>query len=163
MLHPLDPNHKPEMTIAITPFLALCGFRPLPAIAAALNNTSEFASLIPSLVLDHFLTASNESSENQKTGLRHLFSALMSTEEMQHKEQLRKLVDRYKRGQVNDGEEKDIVDLVLRLDGQFPGDIGIWCAFMLNYVMLQPGEAMFLGAGEPHAYIAGGTHIVALF
>lgn len=27
-----DPNHKPEMTIALTPFLALCGFRPAPQI-----------------------------------------------------------------------------------------------------------------------------------
>lgn len=23
-----DPNHKPELAIALTPFLALCGFRP---------------------------------------------------------------------------------------------------------------------------------------
>ena len=160
MLHLSDPNHKPEMTIAITPFLALCGFRPLSAIAAALNNTPELASLIPSLVLGRFvsLATSNGYSENQKAALKDLFSALMTTDKPRCKEQVTKLVDRYKRGQVKNGEEKDIVDLVLRLDSQFPGDIGIWCAFMLNYVTLQPGEAMFLGAGEPHAYIAGGMY-----
>ena len=82
----------------------------------------------------------------------------MSADETRYKEQLTNLVGRYKRGQINKGEEKDVVDLVLRLDSQFPSDIGIWCAFVLNYVTLQPGEAMFLGAGEPHAYIAGGMY-----
>jgi hypothetical protein len=33
----------------------------------------------------------------------------------------------------------------------------VFCAFLLNYVSLQPGEAIFLGAGEPHAYVSGGT------
>jgi mannose-6-phosphate isomerase len=37
-----DDNHKPEMTIAITPFDGLCGFRPLAEI-------SHFLSTIPSL------------------------------------------------------------------------------------------------------------------
>lgn len=152
-----DPNHKPEMTIALTPFFALCGFRPLPAIVTALNSTPELASLIPRPTLDHFisLASSNEPYENQKAALKGLFSALMTTDEAQYKGQLTEIVGRYRRGQVNDGEEKDVIDLVLRLDGQFPGDIGIWCAFVLNYVRLQPGKAMFLGAGEPHAYIAG--------
>jgi mannose-6-phosphate isomerase len=158
---PLDPNHKPEMTIALTPFLALCGFRPLPAIVTALNSTPELASLIPGPTLDRFilLASSNESSENQRAALKDLFSALMTTAETRYKEQLTKLVGRYKKGEVNDGEESGVVGLVLRLDSQFPSDIGIWCAFVLNYVTLQPGEAMFLGAGEPHAYIAGGMCI----
>jgi mannose-6-phosphate isomerase len=153
------------MTIAITPFLALCGFRPLSAIATALNTTPELAFLIPSPVLDRFVHAasSSEPSKDQKAALKDLFSALMTADEPRYKEQLTKLIGRYKRGQVNGGEEKDIVDLVLRLDSQFPRDIGIWCAFMLNYVTLQPGEAMFLGAGEPHAYIAGGMYIVPSF
>jgi mannose-6-phosphate isomerase len=164
MFYSLDPNHKPEMTIALTPFLALCGFRPLPDIAAALNSTPELASLVPSPLLNHFvpLALSGEPSDNQKAALKDLFSALMTSDEWRYKEELTKLVGRYKKGQVNNGEEKDVVDLVLRLDSQFPSDIGIWCAFVLNYVTLQPGEAMFLGAGEPHAYIAGGIHYFSI-
>jgi mannose-6-phosphate isomerase len=152
------------MTIALTPFLALCGFRPLHAIITALNSTPELISLIPTPILDRFISvaSSNEPSENQKIVLKDLFSALMTADETRYKEQLTNLVGRYKADQINDGEEKAIVDLVLRLDSHFPTDIGIWCAFVLNYVTLQPGEAMFLGAGEPHAYIAGGMYIFTL-
>lgn len=47
-------------------------------------------------------------------------------------------------------------ELLLRLHSQYPGDIGCFSIYFLNYVVLEPGEAMFLGANEPHAYIYGG-------
>src|SRR6185369_8049306 len=47
-------------------------------------------------------------------------------------------------------------ELLVRLNEQFPGDIGIFCVFMFNYIRLEPGEAIFLGANEPHAYLSGG-------
>ncbi|XP_015243575.1 PREDICTED: mannose-6-phosphate isomerase [Cyprinodon variegatus] len=46
-------------------------------------------------------------------------------------------------------------DLLLRLHSQYPGDIGCFSIYFLNYVVLEPGQAMFLGANEPHAYIYG--------
>lgn len=46
-------------------------------------------------------------------------------------------------------------ELVLRLEKQYPGDIGVIAAFLFNYVKLNPGEALYLGANEPHAYIHG--------
>jgi mannose-6-phosphate isomerase len=45
--------------------------------------------------------------------------------------------------------EKEL--LVLRLENQYPSDIGVIAAFFLNHVKLKPGEALFLGANEPHA------------
>jgi mannose-6-phosphate isomerase len=49
-------------------------------------------------------------------------------------------------------------DLVVRLDAQYPGgDIGVFCALFLNYVVLTPGDAIFLAANEPHAYLSGGN------
>lgn len=45
--------------------------------------------------------------------------------------------------------------LVLVLNQSFPLDIGILASLLLNYVTLQPGEALFLSANEPHAYIEG--------
>lgn len=45
--------------------------------------------------------------------------------------------------------------LVLRLEVQYPADVGILAAFFLNYVKLKPGEALYLGPNEPHAYISG--------
>jgi len=45
--------------------------------------------------------------------------------------------------------------LVLQLEKQYPADIGVISAFFLNYVKLNPGEALYLGANEPHAYLHG--------
>lgn len=47
-------------------------------------------------------------------------------------------------------------DLIERLSLQFPGDVGIWSTFFLQHFTLQPGEAVFLPANEPHAYLYGG-------
>lgn len=44
----------------------------------------------------------------------------------------------------------------------YPGDPGVIAAMLLNHVRLQPGEAMFLGAGIPHAYLDGlGVELMA--
>ncbi len=44
---------------------------------------------------------------------------------------------------------------VARLCEQYPGDVGVFAPFLLNVEVLQPGDAIFLGANEPHAYIEG--------
>ncbi|KXN90326.1 Mannose-6-phosphate isomerase [Leucoagaricus sp. SymC.cos] len=155
-----DPNHKPEMALALTPFRALCGFRPLPEIANFLQLVPELASLIPATVLQTFLSAAssgNTDGPSKKIALKNIFAAVMTAPELEFKHQLRLLVSRYKGGgaKSSEGESQELVDLVLRLNSQFPGDIGVFCPFVLNYITLQPGEAIFLGAGEPHAYIYG--------
>lgn len=48
-----------------------------------------------------------------------------------------------------------VESLVLRLHDQYQNDIGCFCPFILNYITLKPGEAIFLGANEPHAYLLG--------
>ena len=150
-----DPNHKPEMALAITPFEALCGFRPLSEIANFLNSTPELQALIPPSIVDNFLlvSGSNPTQQAEKVVLKALFESLMTTDESIIHHQLDILVNRYQ-SQIT--QENDIVKLILKLNKQFPGDIGIFCPFLLNYVRLDPGQAIFLGAGEPHAYISGG-------
>lgn len=49
----------------------------------------------------------------------------------------------------------DKEQLVLLLEKQYPADVGVLAAFFLNHVKLNPGEALFLGANEPHAYLSG--------
>jgi mannose-6-phosphate isomerase len=152
-----DPNHKPEMALALTPFRALCGFLPLPRIAAYLRSTPEFAALVPTTLRDAFLSVAASAASpdaSEKAVLKHLFTALMQADQAQLEAQLSKLVARYQAGGAEEAEEP-IASLVLRLNAQFPGDVGVFCPFMLNYIHLHPGEAIFLGAGEPHAYISG--------
>ncbi|KDQ65129.1 hypothetical protein JAAARDRAFT_146519 [Jaapia argillacea MUCL 33604] len=152
-----DANHKPEMAVALTPFTALCGFLPLPEIAKYLQSTPEFASLIPDAINSEFISLSSSatpSGPKEKAALKAVFSAVMTADAKTFKAHLRGLTHRYKNGEAKD-DERNVQDLVLRLNDQFPDDIGVFCAFMLNYVKLEPGEAIFLAAGEPHAYVTG--------
>ena len=45
--------------------------------------------------------------------------------------------------------------MVLSLEKQYPGDVGVLAAYFMNYVKLSPGEALYVGANEPHAYLSG--------
>lgn len=45
--------------------------------------------------------------------------------------------------------------LVLRLEKEYPDDVGVIASLFFNYVKLNPGEALYLGPNEPHAYIYG--------
>ncbi|KAI0946522.1 hypothetical protein AcW1_009963 [Taiwanofungus camphoratus] len=151
-----DANHKPEMALALTPFTAMCGFLPLSQIATYLTSTPEFAALITPAIVDKFISiaSSSDSGPSEKAALKDLFSAVMTADAATFKSELEKLVKRYAAGGEHEA-EKTVKDLVLRLNSQFPGDIGVFCAFMLNYVKMDPGDAIFLAAGEPHAYVSG--------
>ncbi len=44
---------------------------------------------------------------------------------------------------------------VRRLDVKYPGDPSVAATLLLNYVVLAPGEALRLDAGNLHAYLHG--------
>lgn len=48
-----------------------------------------------------------------------------------------------------------VSDVFFTLNKDFPNDVGCLCIFFLNILKLQPGEAIFLAANEPHAYLDG--------
>ena len=149
------------MALAITSFAALCGFLPLTRIVTYLNKVPELAALVPQAVLDNFLRVvptADPSAPAAKQALRGVFSAIMAAPTDAFTTQLARLIKRYESLSV-DAEEEGVRELVLRLNTQFPNDIGIFCSFLLNYVEMSPGEAIFLGAGEPHAYVSGGQHL----
>jgi len=137
----------------------LCGFLPLPIIASHLTQSPEFSSLIPPNIIASFITiasSSNPTGPTERSALKDVFAALMTAEESQCRSAITELVQRLKSGRVTDAEKTHGLDsLIPSLEADFPGDIGIFCPYMLNYVHLSPGEAIFLGAGEPHAYVTG--------
>ena len=51
-------------------------------------------------------------------------------------------------------------DLFLTLHEKYPGDVGCFSIYLLNYFTLQAGEAMFLGPNVIHAYLFGGEKIM---
>ncbi|KAF2865128.1 mannose-6-phosphate isomeras-like protein [Massariosphaeria phaeospora] len=165
-----DDNHKPEMTIAVTPFDGLCGFRPLAEIAHFLQTVPAFRKLVGEEDAKTFETTvkGNETSDEEKDvqankkALQSAFTKLMytdkdalkaATEELLHAAQSEGASFAGEGGPSNGG--KELADLVIRLNGQFPGDIGLFVQFFLNYVKLEIGEAMFLKADDIHAYLSG--------
>lgn len=146
------------MAIALTPFSALCGFLPIDRIVSYLEAVPEFSGLVSVAARQMFIASASSpvaSSPETRKALKELFTSLMTAEESRVVLTLKALVERYEEGHVNET-EKPLVNLVLRLHNQFPGDVGVFCSFVLNYVELEKGEAIFLGAGEPHAYVSGG-------
>jgi len=148
--HYPDSNHKPEMAIALTDFEALCGFRPHSEIEAFLDNVPEFRAIVGVEV-----TANYKNSQDKKQGLKQFFTALMTAPENVVTQNSEALVERWSREETIDPDKEALRKLFLRLYSQFPNDIGCFSIFFLNYLMLKPGEALFLGQDEPHAYILG--------
>jgi len=73
----------------------------------------------------------------------------MTAETKLVKEQLDLLLERIK------DDNSFLSDTIRKVHNDFPGDVGVFCIFLLNLLFLQPGEAIFLSANEPHAYISG--------
>ena len=148
-----DPNHKPEMTIALTPFEAMCQFRSSEEIVAYAESVPEFKAVLGdsgTAAGQRLKTAETEAV--RRTELKSLFSAYAKADAELVKLQVEKLVARVS-GKGKDCDPAE--EVAVRLASQFPGDIGVFAPFLLNVVQLQPGEAIFLAANEPHAYISG--------
>ncbi|KAJ2080968.1 Mannose-6-phosphate isomerase [Coemansia sp. RSA 988] len=145
------------MSIALTDFIAMSGFRPLEQISMYLESYPEFRALISVDTVIGFKSATTMTDDIVKrTALKQLFYELMSASAENVHEQLDKLLQRI--GQTEgDDDPLDISEtaLVRRLAGGYPGDVGVFCVFLLNVLKLAPGEAFFMGPNDPHAYIFG--------
>lgn len=141
------------MAIAITPFKGLCGFRPLDEISHFLQTIPELGQIVSKERTSRLIAASSES--DKKAALKECFAALMNADNALIKDSLAALIKRYE--SQADEKETDLAELVQDLNRQYPNDVGVFCVFYLNVVTLDVGEAMFLCADEPHAYISGGA------
>lgn len=150
-----DDNHKPEMALAITEFEALCSFISLQELKSVLQNVPEIVELVGSEEANRVLHVEMQDGEEKaKFVLQSIFTNLMTASMEMTTKATTKLKSRlHKESQVRPLTEKE--QLVLRLEKQYPADIGVIAAFFFNYVKLNPGQALYLGANEPHAYISG--------
>eukprot|EP00514_Thraustochytrium_sp_LLF1b_P010723 CAMPEP_0184558118 /NCGR_PEP_ID=MMETSP0199_2-20130426/44644_1 /TAXON_ID=1112570 /ORGANISM="Thraustochytrium sp., Strain LLF1b" /LENGTH=432 /DNA_ID=CAMNT_0026955221 /DNA_START=144 /DNA_END=1442 /DNA_ORIENTATION=- len=154
-----DPNHKPEMACAITPFEALAGFLPIstvlehildtPELGALLDVSEEASDVIKSVQNEELLQSFSE--EDEREALKVLFSALMTSDPELVAEKVSELKARI---EATDGAAMPST-LAARLADQYPGDVGVFCVYFMCYRALEPGQSVFLGANEPHAYLAG--------
>ncbi|WP_455835712.1 mannose-6-phosphate isomerase, class I [Pseudarthrobacter siccitolerans] len=156
-----DDNHKPEMIFALTPFEALCGFRPaartreiLQHVAAAFDAAEgEAPALVGALLED--LGAADESA-----GLRAAFERLI-TGGSSVAGDTALVVAALLSGAPLAPYETELAT-VISLNEKYPGDPGVLISLLLNRISLQPGEAVYLPAGNVHAYLHGlGVEVMA--
>ncbi|MFH8476271.1 mannose-6-phosphate isomerase, class I [Streptomyces sp. NPDC018000] len=141
-----DANHKPELICALTPFAGLCGFR-RPTEAAEALAALGVDSLKPYVDL--------LGAHPEEAALREVLTAILSADPAEMAETVNQAAAAAER---LGGAHAPYA----RIAHHFPGDPGVIAAMLLNYVELQPGEALFLGAGVPHAYLDGlGVEIMA--
>lgn len=142
-----DASHKPEMIVALSEFEALCGFQTEQYIRELLEDIQSYpaaedlkaAAAHWAELLDDSLRALFVHLLNSRTQFGVLSIALAA---------LANFDSRF--------------ELCLRLNEIYPGDPGVFIALMMHHVHLQPGQALYLPAGNIHAYISGlGVEVMA--
>jgi len=145
-----DRNHKPELICALTPFDALCGFRRVAdtvALFDALGVSQLDATIAPLRWSD------------TTAGLSATLHAIMTKPQPASAEMVEATLDACR---VHDGQWTRECRWAVRLGELYPDDPGIVTSLLLNLVHLQPGQAIYLGAGNLHAYLDGvGVEIMA--
>ncbi|MAG13986.1 MAG: mannose-6-phosphate isomerase, class I [Spirochaetales bacterium] len=142
-----DKNHKPEIICALTPFWAMCGFRPIEEIIGHLADLK--IGFLSGL-------ADQLSASPDRDGLRSLLDLLLTVDASQRHKIASEVAAR------SEGKKEVPFAWATKLHALFPGDMGVLCPFLLNLYRLTPGQALYLGAGELHAYLDGmGVELMA--
>jgi mannose-6-phosphate isomerase len=136
-----DPNHKPEIALALSKFEAFCGFKPLDRIEP-LFKMDPLKQFVPS----------HTKFDDQV--LKKTVNTMLKAEE----KTVASVVDALtKLDKSSFGDDSYIPALIPRLADQYAKtDNGILVALVtMNYLVLQPGEGIYIPADGIHAYLAG--------
>jgi mannose-6-phosphate isomerase len=133
-----DAAHKPELIYALSAeFAALCGFRPVAdtrTLLSALGPDALVADLVARLADDAALRPVFEWLITRSPGVPELIARV---------------------GELAAVRAEPEFTMVGDLAAAYPGDPGIVIALLLNRVVLQPGQVLYLPAGNIHAYLSG--------
>ncbi len=155
-----DANHKPELIVALTRFEGLCGFRKLEqtkevleqlGLASPPGGDDEPIVRFVSLLAEGDLAAAVSwtlglDAESATTLIASILKPASECLDLE----------------LIDACYVDAVAAVKRLGDARPSDPGVAVALLLNHVWLEPGEGVFLGAGNLHAYLGGvGVEVMA--
>jgi mannose-6-phosphate isomerase len=135
-----DDNHKPEIAIAIDKLEALVGLK-------SIEKLNELFVIFPEIktYLNHFINVESHSPSD-------IFKAYISNS--QNNPEYAKLTDFiYNKIQSENDKLSNYYKFCYEKYGKY--DVGLLCLYLLNFVELKEGEAVFLEAGIPHAYLTG--------
>lgn len=157
-----DDNHKPEICVALTRFEGLAGFVPLQQLATSLDTVPELRALIGQVTSQTLIDYVREHPDDAVRGgghgqgtalLKDVYRQLMTANSVAVQEQTTSLVERL--GNMDEARLSDADAVALRLHRDYPHDIGVFCAYLLNHVALSTGQSFYLAPNEPHAYLSG--------
>ena len=132
-----DPFHKPELMCALTRFEAVCGIAPLDRTDALLGELGPAATDMRTML--------------RNTGVGEVIAHVLN-----NRPSLTALLD------AAAHHEDPRCRWLNKLSQLHPGDSSAAIILLLNYVALEPGEAIYLGAGNLHAYLGGlGVEVMA--
>ncbi len=149
--HYPDDNHKPEIAIALDSLNALIGFKPATSIASSLSLVPELKEFVAGDLLDRVLAGSK--GPDLEDSIAKLYADIMhrASNKDEVSDCLGKICDRLSRKPSTHPEEFQF----LKQYELFGPDVGLFSFFFFNIVQLRPGQAVFTGAGVPHAYLSG--------
>lgn len=146
-----DRNHKPELFCALTPFYALKGFRPLEEIDQILKSIPEWRDL------RSYFHATD-------AGLRSFYSHLMTMPQTAVNGYLQPMLERLAKEAPfpRTSREYWLLESDALYSKENHKDRGLFSLFLLNFLCLQPGQAIYQRAGELHSYLSGaGIEVMA--
>jgi mannose-6-phosphate isomerase len=167
----VDDWPKPEILCALTPFEVLAGLRPAPEAADAIARLAVPA--LDKIVRD--LRATELRATPKPATVARALATLLAWPEQDRASLVAAVVSAAKTA-AYESPASSSSPLESRLQFQFqpayaaivrmaadhPGDIGLVCSLLMNHAIVQPGEALFMGAGGLHAYIRGtGVELMA--
>jgi len=154
-LHRVDPahypdsNHKPEMAIAVTNVELLYGFRDLKEIKAYFLTYPELSILLSEDIRGRLLNDASFQGDSEL--LRDICIEIFTASNENLRKCTSALAERLRKEKSQAKEERWFLELC----DEYPGDVGLLCFFLLNYVNMCPGDAIFVGPNTPHAYLRG--------
>ncbi|HEU5129599.1 MAG TPA: mannose-6-phosphate isomerase, class I [Glycomyces sp.] len=144
----VDGNHKPELIVALTDFRALCGFRDPLASADGIEALG-----VPAL------EGIVRTLRDERAGLRRAVTDLLGLGRDECREIIGQAV---KTASADASGGSEVADVLVELARHYPDDPGVLVGMLLNRLALRPGEAVYMPAGNLHAYLKGlGVEIMA--
>lgn len=144
--HYPDENHKPEMGIALTRTEILYGFKSGADLSSALKTYPELLEFLPEETKSKILSGVVDGPELTRT----LYTSLIASSPSH-----RTLVTRSLLQRISSSEDPFDRHLLRFSDQYGEEDVGILSSLLLNHIILEPGEALYIGPNIPHAYVEG--------
>ncbi|MSZ46832.1 MAG: mannose-6-phosphate isomerase, class I, partial [Actinobacteria bacterium] len=145
-----DNHHKPEIIVALSDFEALCGFKPISEIDQLLEDMETHTGVSEGF---RVMSAAWRKLLHQENGLQKVFT------DISHR---RGNLDGFTAELTTMADFEARFAVAERLNLLYPGDPGVVLSLLMNHVFLEPGQALFLPAGNIHAYLHGlGVEVMA--